>query len=709
MFLSLRAILLALLLIVPAVVRAEGGEMAGRERDLPALIQAIFPEATEIMPQLEQPRVWPIYQVTELIGYAFLSGDYAQLPGFSGAPFQLLIGIDRGGRFRGVQVLEQHEPIFLHGLGTEPMHAFTGQYKGLDLRRAIKLTSAAAHDKHSGGYVYIDGISKATVSAVVLNETVIMSALQVAQETGIIPKRKPPARVREDLVETTDWQRLLGQRWIGSMQVAESTVATAFAGESSDTPVAPRDGAAPLFANLQFAYVNVPTIGLYLLGDALYERLMAESVEPGDHVIAVMNQGPYSILGEDFTPGTPSDRLALDQNGVQIELRDMDFFGALEPEQVEALQRDGMPRFKEYLLFRVKAGTGFDPASSWRLSLVVSRSQGYLQADRIRRFGQDYQLPAHLFSIEEERAEPASPLWLTIWQQHLVRIAVLLLGLGILTAIILGHRWVTRDARRFRLIRWGYLLYTLIFIGYVTQGQLSITNVFAILQVIGGNASASVLLLDPVIFILWCYVLLTLVLWGRGYFCGWLCPFGALQEMAAELARLLRIRQRRIPFSLHRRLWALKYLILAGLVAVSFWSISGAERAAEVEPFKTAITLGFVREWPFVLYALVLLLAGLFVHKFFCRYLCPLGACFAVLGRFHLLRWLPRRVECGNPCQLCTRRCGIGAIEPNGGINYRECIQCYECEVIYRDEQQCVPLINARKGRKRPAAVIAHG
>ena len=330
MFLSLRAILLALLLIVPAVVRAEGGEMAGRERDLPALIQAIFPEATEIMPQLEQPRVWPIYQVTELIGYAFLSGDYAQLPGFSGAPFQLLIGIDRGGRFRGVQVLEQHEPIFLHGLGTEPMHAFTGQYKGLDLRRAIKLTSAAAHDKHSGGYVYIDGISKATVSAVVLNETVIMSALQVAQETGIIPKRKPPARVREDLVETTDWQRLLGQRWIGSMQVAESTVATAFAGESSDTPVAPRDGAAPLFANLQFAYVNVPTIGLYLLGDALYERLMAESVEPGDHVIAVMNQGPYSILGEDFTPGTPSDRLALDQNGVQIELRDRRQTRALE-------------------------------------------------------------------------------------------------------------------------------------------------------------------------------------------------------------------------------------------------------------------------------------------------------------------------------------------------------------------------------------------
>lgn len=706
MFKSLRTSLLALVWIVLVSGLAGASDIEGAEQDLPALIQSIFPEATDIMPQLEHPRVWPVYQVTELVGYAFLSGDYVQLPGFSGAPFQLLVGIDREGRFRGVQVLEQHEPIFLHGLGTGPMHEFTRQYLGLDLRHSIKLTSATVHDKHSGSNVYIDGISKATVSAVVLNETVIQSALQVAQETGIIARRKPPARVREDLLETTDWQQLLEQHWVGSVQIPEASVEAAFQGNAGDTPIPHRYEAGAYFANLQFAYLNVPTIGRYLLGDRLYQRLM-ENLEPGDQVIAVMNQGPYSVLGDDFTRGTPSDRLALDQGGVQIELRDMDFFNALEQDELDSLQHAGMPRFNEFVLFRVKAGAGFDPASSWTLSLVVARPQGYLRPDEIRRFGQEYRLPARLFSIEANHDEPKAPLWLQIWQENLGRIAVLLLGLALLTTIILAHRRVTQNARRFRLIRWGYLLYTLIFIGYITQGQLSITNVFAILQVMAGDVSASVLLLDPVICILWCYVLLTLVLWGRGYFCGWLCPFGVLQELSAELARLLKIRQRRIPFRLHRRLQGLKYLILAGLVATSFWSISGAERAAEVEPFKTAITLGFVRDWPFVLYASALLLAGLFVHKFFCRYLCPLGACFAVLGHFHLLRWLPRRAECGSPCQLCTRRCGIGAIEPDGRINYRECIQCYECEVIYRDDQQCVPLINARKGKRRAAAVIA--
>ncbi|WP_259755637.1 NosR/NirI family protein [Pseudomonas sp. GCEP-101] len=706
MFKSLRTSLLALVWIVLVSGLAGASDIEGAEQDLPALIQSIFPEATDIMPQLEHPRVWPVYQVTELVGYAFLSGDYVQLPGFSGAPFQLLVGIDREGRFRGVQVLEQHEPIFLHGLGTGPMHEFTRQYLGLDLRHSIKLTSAAVHDKHSGSNVYIDGISKATVSAVVLNETVIQSALQVAQETGIIARRKPPARVREDLLETTDWQQLLEQHWVGSVQIPEASVEAAFKGNAGDTPIPHRYEAGAYFANLQFAYLNVPTIGRYLLGDRLDQRLM-ENLEPGDQVIAVMNQGPYSVLGDDFTRGTPSDRLALDQGGVQIELRDMDFFNALEQDELDSLPHAGMPRFNEFVLFRVKAGAGLDPASGWTLSLVVARPQGYLRPDEIRRFGQEYRLPARLFSIEASHDEPKAPLWLQIWQENLGRIAVLLLGLALLTTIILAHRRVTQNARRFRLIRWGYLLYTLIFIGYITQGQLSITNVFAILQVMAGDVSASVLLLDPVICILWCYVLLTLVLWGRGYFCGWLCPFGVLQELSAELARVLKIRQRRIPFRLHRRLQGLKYLILAGLVATSFWSISGAERAAEVEPFKTAITLGFVRDWPFVLYASALLLAGLFVHKFFCRYLCPLGACFAVLGHFHLLRWLPRRAECGSPCQLCTRRCGIGAIEPDGRINYRECIQCYECEVIYRDDQQCVPLINARKGRRRAAVVIA--
>ena len=105
---------------------------------------------------------------------------------------------------------------------------------------------------------------------------------------------------------------------------------------------------------------------------------------------------------------------------------------------------------------------------------------------------------------------------------------------------------------------------------------------------------------DPLLFILWTFTAASLLLWGRGVFCGWLCPFGALQELLNELARKLRVPQFQVPFAVHERLWAIKYIILLVLFGLSLESLALAEQAAEVEPFKTAITLGFDRQWWFV-------------------------------------------------------------------------------------------------------------
>ncbi|MGN7055403.1 4Fe-4S binding protein, partial [Neisseria sp. P0003.S004] len=85
---------------------------------------------------------------------------------------------------------------------------------------------------------------------------------------------------------------------------------------------------------------------------------------------------------------------------------------------------------------------------------------------------------------------------------------------------------------------------------------------------------------------------------------------------------------------LHTRLTAIKYVIFFGLLAISLYDLGTAEKFAEVEPFKTAIILKFVREWWFVAFAVTLLVAGLFIERFFCRYLCPLGAGIALPGRF---------------------------------------------------------------------------
>ncbi|KAB2839109.1 MAG: 4Fe-4S binding protein, partial [Burkholderiales bacterium] len=143
-------------------------------------------------------------------------------------------------------------------------------------------------------------------------------------------------------------------------------------------------------------------------------------------------------------------------------------------------------------------------------------------------------------------------------------------------------------------------------------------------------------------------------------------------------------------------------------------SISEVATYAEIEPFKTVIAMRFQREWPYVVFALVLLALAAVNRKFYCKYLCPLGAALAIPGRFRLFEWwLRRRKECGKPCQVCANRCSVRAIRATGEINANECHYCLDCQVIYYNDRMCLPLIDRRKRREaqlqRVGAALAAG
>jgi NosR/NirI family nitrous oxide reductase transcriptional regulator len=227
-----------------------------------------------------------------------------------------------------------------------------------------------------------------------------------------------------------------------------------------------------------------------------------------------------------------------------------------------------------------------------------------------------------------------------------------------------------------------------------------VVNLMALAGSLATGFTWDAFLLEPLTFILWFSVAAALLFWGRGAYCGWLCPFGALQELLNTIAKALRIPQWKVPWSLHERLWAVKYILFLGLFGVSLASIGHAERLAEVEPFKTAIVLKFNRAWPFVLYAGVLLFCGLFVERFYCRYFCPLGAALAIPGRLRMFDWLKRYHECGNPCQTCGNECMVQAIHPTGEINPNECHSCLHCQVLYQSETKCPVVIRKLKRRQ---------
>jgi polyferredoxin len=295
----------------------------------------------------------------------------------------------------------------------------------------------------------------------------------------------------------------------------------------------------------------------------------------------------------------------------------------------------------------------------------------------------------------------SEPFWVSVWRERAWQIAVLVVALFALTLILLFQDWLTRRPRLLTRVRTGYLVFTLFFIGWYTLAQLSVIHVLTFINAILHQFSWEAFLVDPLIFILWAFVALTLLLWGRGVYCGWLCPFGALQELLHQLAQRLKIPAWNFPDVVHERLWAVKYVIFVALFGLSLQSIGHAAKAAEVEPFKTAIVLHFQRDGIYLAYALGLLAIAVFNRKFYCKYVCALGAALAIPAPLRIFDWLRRRKECGRPCQICEKQCEVQAIRPTGEINPNECHYCLDCQVTYWDDVRCPPLAEKRRRREK--------
>jgi transcriptional regulator of nitric oxide reductase len=656
-----------------------------------AALQKRFPAPLTVGERDAQLPVWPIFKqdatATRLVGYVFESVDLAPIPGFSGTPFNLLVALDAKGMFLDVRVLSQHEPVFLDGLGEAPLWRFVEQYKGLSLQQNIRI-GARRGDEAGGATVTIDGVAKATASVRIVNQSLLSAALRVARaKLGFAAGRDPEllARVRRDTYGPMDWEALLRAGLVQRVRFTRGTVERAFAGTGMEAPAEARGD--DTFAELHVAWLSAPAVGRNLLGEAGWQRLLG-SMDEGDHAFLVLGTGDYSFVGEGFVRGAVPERLVLRQGELPIELRDLDVDDPLK-------LPPGL-RGADAKVFRVIGPAGLDPAQPLAFALRVTRSRGSLFAERVSR---DLPVPYQLPASQVQLPEGDNKAWHGIWRARAWELVVLAAALALLAGVLARPAWLVAGQERLARFRTGYLLFTLLFIGWFAQGQLSIVSVTGVLQALVAGHGLGFLLYDPVSLSLWAFVAVTLLVWGRGTFCGWLCPFGALQELAGKLAQAAGVRRLRLHRDLDARLKLAKYGVLAALLGTAAVSAAWTDRMVEVEPFKTAITLAFVRSWPHVAWAAGLLLAGVFVPKAFCRYLCPLGAGLALLGRVRLLRWIPRRSECGAPCQTCRHRCDYQAIRPDGAIVYEECFQCLDCVAIHDSPQRCSPLI--ARGRER--------
>jgi len=648
--------------------------------DIPENIAKIFPTATRIGAEHTDIPVTPVYQLQQLLGYAFESRHFASFLGFSGKPINMLIGIDEKGTFIDFVVIEHAEPIFLHGYDEQPMLDFIDQYKGHNVKDRFIIDGNGASGSDA---VYFDGITRATVSVLVINDTIITAALKVARaklDGFLAPSNKI---LKPDYFEPLNFEQLLARGYITEQTIFN----TDFDDLASEIKTARDDffdSDIDVFSQHYYLLLSIPVIGKNILGEQEFNRLN-EELKPGEIALMVLHTQGYSFISDDFIPQTPPENLRLRQGEMPLPARDMDFYSFSD----ESFETE-LPDYLDLKILRLKSQTGLDLSLPLDYSIALTYSPTFLErADHL--FDKQASLSEELF-MDNPAAKVAKPkpLWMTLWQSRSIEIGILLLYLGLLTHFFVFQEKYVKYTKLVHQVRFASLFFIIFFIGYYTQGQLSVVNIYTLLLALYDGFQIEVFLLDPIIFIMWLFVFVTLFLFGRGLFCGWLCPFGSMQELAAHVATKFKIKQIKIKDEHHKAATKIKYVLLLGIVFCAFYSFTLAESLAEVEPFKTAVTMNFVRYWPYVLYAVVLVLLSLKIHKFYCRYLCPLGAGLAVLGRYPIFKLLRRREECGSPCHLCRqKKCGINAINKDGSIDYAECVQCLECVVVLDNKDLC--------------------
>ena len=694
-----RATIITLLVLLFATFQVSATESELSRLLAKTEISEVYPGADSLGKVTDKNPIVPAYRDGHQIGYIFLNSDYVTSTGYSGKPIHLLIAIDLKGVLKQIKLIEHHEPIVLIGIPERKITALFSNYVDVDI-------VALAQDESKRAQV--DAVSGATVTVMVMDDTIIRGAIRVARIYGlggleaIQDTDDSHTIINMDKSSVEDWVQLLTEGSVRRLKLTVDQVTQAF--ENANNPVAAAlpesENGDDLFIELYAGLVSVPTIGRSLLGEAEYKNLI-KKLNPNQQAVLVTGNGLYSFKGSGYVRGGIFDRFQIIQNGNSIRFHDYSH------KRLRAIRADGAPRMTDVDLFIFPDEIDFNPTKPWTLALLANRATGptrksFFTFNLENQTAERYLVhlapkPSAKQSSATLGSNPTNPIWKKMWLSKTTEIIFLSIALAILTSIFFAQQWLVKYPVLTIRIRLAFLTFVLIGGGWYANAQLSIVNILTMLNALVTGFDWQYFLMEPLTFILWGSVAVALVFWGRGPYCGWLCPFGALQELSNRIAKLIKVPQFSLPWWAHERLWSLKYILFLGLLGLSLYSLENAERLAEIEPFKTAIIMNFIREWPYVIFALLMIIPGLFVERFYCRYLCPLGAALAIPGKLRMFEWLKRYKECGKPCQVCANECMVQAIHPEGNINVHECLYCLHCHVLYTDDHKCPVMIKERK------------
>jgi len=599
----------------------------------PELMQALLPGADTFSEKAGEPLVYQAYRTNaageqELAGYLFETPDVPpEEMGYS-STVHSLVAMDLEGTVTGIEIIQYREAYrSIRGdfLNSE---RFPNQFFNKHLSEEFQV----GRD--------IDGVSRATISSWAVSRGIRNAARRVAQ--AYMSDLEGIGLEGGGALAALD-----AMTWEDMLDIGMITELTVLYPEGSEL-------------RLSIMYLGNEELGEMMVGATDYsgaEREASNRTSAGTLMLVGIS-GNSNSTGNPFRP----ERLAIRQgdNFFPLPRRQFVYAGSGTNGKI-----DGKVNFAGAIVL--------DPAIDVTQPLTVQYDTGDGLGNFVNVSSTQYVLPPVGVALatgqpwEDPSADDGMDFGSSDMESGFSRL-VNEAPLGQVFAMIgLFALVMTAFLRKSATVRWVTLACTLGYLGWYDGGFLSISHITSGLKV-----GPSMYLNDAPVLLIVVFTLVTTLLWGR-IFCSSLCPFGALQDF---ITRIVPKRwQFKVPQKIHDRAIYIKYGILALILLLTFV-------AADVvifqyfEPFGTI----FFFSQSLVLWSILamFLLGAFFVPRFYCRYVCPLGASLGVLSLVSPNRI--KRVQQCDVCSVCEHACPTGAIRgPN--IDFKECVRCDLCEI----------------------------
>jgi NosR/NirI family nitrous oxide reductase transcriptional regulator len=595
----------------------------------------------------------------EQVGFVFTNRDYPPMRVGYAAPIDVLIGMDMEGVVTNMKVLDYYESYMYSRGDFIDNSTFLSQFRNKPISDEFRLNRD------------IDGLSAASATSVAISRSVGETARRVARAflgygEGTEAEQNSAENAKAQLSQYS-WGSLVEQ---GVIVELESTSA------EGD----------PL--TLAFTYMGRPALGDFFVGSDDYTIAATDaSFKAGEGEIMLIapsgpgagdtfRQFPMSVKQGELTRYVAGNRFSPAGNGEH---------GAIAGNAPYAMALTMHPDFditQPFTLIYHPPGRNIDASVDYALQgvgLTLARNELVLSEEEL--------LAARLENASFfERLRLAPPWGITPMSDVYLLLVIFALVMG---------AFLSKSAK----LRWVALTATMLYLGFYKNGFLSVSHITSVIK-LGPEALTN----NLTTLMIAVFTIITTLIWGR-VFCSSLCPFGAVQDFIARFSpKKWRIK---VPQKIHDNALYIKYAILAVIIITAMVN-ANLSIFQYFEPFGT---LFFFSPSPVLWGILIAILAACFVvERFYCRYVCPLGAALGIVSMLSPNR-IKRVPQC-TMCKVCEHACPTGAIRGEK-IDFKECVRCDICESKLIDLagtcRHSMDEITRRRGEKQVINVVDVG